>query len=133
MDVLRIMGRPDFPQATDDERITLIRIANKLGGGGAGKLGRLWNSFPEARFPDVANKMLETRRWTPQHPPPPAHSNAPPAISSRARSHDEHETSTTQKLTGPSRPTGRTGLYLLCTWRAGGKRAPRPIHPDLGE
>lgn len=71
MDVLRIMDRPDFPQATDDERITLIRIANKLGGGGAGKLGRLWNSFPEARFPDVANKMVETRRWTPQHPPPP--------------------------------------------------------------
>ena len=51
MDVLRIMDRPDFPQATDDERITLIRIANTLGGGDAGKLGRLWNSFPEARFP----------------------------------------------------------------------------------
>ena len=36
MDVLRIMDRPDFPQGD---------------GGGAGKLGRLWNSFPEARFP----------------------------------------------------------------------------------
>ena len=79
MDVLRIMDRPDFPQATDDERITLIRIANKLGGGGAGKLGRLWNSFPEARFPDVANKMATDPTLDSSTPASPAHSNAPPA------------------------------------------------------
>lgn len=58
MDVIRIMDRPDFAQATDDERIVLIRIANRHGGGDPGRLGRLWNSFPEARLPEVATKYM---------------------------------------------------------------------------
>lgn len=49
MDVIRIMDLPEFGQATDAERISLIKILNQFGGGDPGRLARLWSAFGEPR------------------------------------------------------------------------------------
>jgi len=54
MEVIRIMDLPEFKDATEAERLSLIRIANQFGGGDPNRLATLWSSFGEGRLPEVA-------------------------------------------------------------------------------
>jgi hypothetical protein len=55
MEVIRIMDLPEFGQATDAERIGLIRIDNQFGDIDPLRLARLWRSFGDVRVPYAVN------------------------------------------------------------------------------